>query len=224
MPTLTPHDALLDKWRASSGQLINFVKDGIIDEGRWVKTNTKVLLLLKEAYSNKVTTGFDQRAVIRDYYKGVKKDNNITWINGALWCYAVQTRSPTMPAAKKSKILDDALLQAAVINVKKSDGKKTSDMKEIKAIAKRDGAFIQEQIAIINPDIVICGNTWTSVEHLYSDRTRIFPRVWFADSRYFINFWHPAYFGHTRRFYYEKLLEFLGEIDAHRTRTAITTI
>ena len=219
------NDELLKRWASLPEQSINFIKDGVIDKDKWDKVNCKVLLLLKEAYSDKSPTGFDLCLTIRDKWKGIKKSGrDNTWINSALWCYAAQKISSAMPDPNKNNpTLNEALLQAAVINIKKSDGKKRSKMKEIRAIAKRDGNFIKEQIAMINPEIVICGNTWVSVNHLYPKAIRLLPRVWFADGMYFINFWHPAYFGYTRKSYYDRLLSLIREIETHRSAISLST-
>ncbi|MBK8454251.1 MAG: hypothetical protein WAQ53_12055 [Thiofilum sp.] len=208
---------LLKRWASLPEQSINFVKDGVIDKNKWDKVNCKVLLLLKEAYSDKSPKGFDLCLTIRDKWKGIKKDGrDNTWINAALWCYVAQTLSSITPDPDKNNpILNDALLQAAVINVKKSGGKSSSDMVEIAAIAKRDGDLIKRQIAILEPNVVICGNTWKAVKHLYPDAIRVFPRVWFVNGVYFINFWHPAN-QFPRDLNYFSLVTLLREKEIHR--------
>lgn len=65
-------------------------------------------------------------------------------------------------------------------------------MAEIGAIAKRDGELLKKQVELIAPNVVVCGNTWGEVKHLWTDSKRIFPRIWCTESITFINYWHPA--------------------------------
>jgi hypothetical protein len=170
-----------------------FILDGIIDEARWRSARRKVLLLLKEAYDEPgVTEGFDLRAVIRDRWKGAKY--NIWW-NAAYWCYAAQAQSgvPPLPASEAEYVAaNEALLGAAVVNVKKSDGRSESSETDIARYATLDGSLLKEQIRLIHPEIVICGSTFGAVRDLWPAAAQAYDLLWKCDGMLIVDFWHPA--------------------------------
>ncbi|MBX9906080.1 MAG: hypothetical protein K2Y31_17170 [Burkholderiales bacterium] len=189
------HEQLLSRWcELSHHRNKPFIKDGIIDIHRWEHAPRKVLLLLKEAYGEEdATEGYDLRKVIRDEWNGPKYK---IWWTAAYWCYAIHHSKSTFskfPSDDEAYALaSESLLSSATINVKKSNGKSISDSDEITQHAMRDGDLIRLQIELINPEIVICGNTWGAVQHLWPDAVPTYDLVWKHDSRYFIDFWHPA--------------------------------
>jgi hypothetical protein len=184
---MNEHEELLSEWAKNTGQTADFIKDGVIDPDRYQQTKTKVMFLLKEAYqSGESPNGFDLRLVIREKWKGPRGK---TWHTVGRWSYAAQGGT-VFPAP--SDAAKEALLSSAVVNIKKSNGRSRSDMNEIRKIAQQDGELLKRQIALIAPDIVICGNTWGEVKHLWAESKRIFPRIWRTESITFINYWHPA--------------------------------
>ncbi|HQR03590.1 MAG: hypothetical protein JSR19_02105 [Proteobacteria bacterium] len=190
------HEALLDRWsKQPHHKGKGFIRDGIIDPELWGRAPRKVLLLLKEAYDEPgVTEGFDLREVIRDEWKGPRYK---IWWTAAYWCYAIHHASSCIPALPESDrdyaAAGHSLLSSATINIKKSHGRSTSDDTEIGHLAQRDGEFLRAQVETIDPCVVICGNTWWAIRHLWPDAELIYGGlVWRVRSRLFIDFWHPA--------------------------------
>jgi hypothetical protein len=97
-----------------------------------------------------------------------------------------------LPAKKDRK---GSLLASAVVNVKKSKGKKSSNLVEIENYAKKDKEWIRQQVAMIRPDIVICGGTFRAFEILWGSEAKpVYDlRVYRVGDRFFVDFWHhPA--------------------------------
>jgi hypothetical protein len=175
-----------------------FIKDGIVDPRRWASAaRPKVLLLLKEAYH-----GESEHWDLREYVRKLEHPDR-SLLNSAYWCYAIQciARGSLQPvpfrATRKSEYEQavEALKSSAIVNVKKSEGKSESSDEEIADYAKKDGPFIRQQIELIKPDVVVCGNTWVPVEHLWPDKDKDYIhdgvcRV--GRTAVFINFWHPS--------------------------------
>ena len=195
-------EEVLDKWaqrehHADKG----FIRDGIIDPARWRKAPRKVLLLLKEGYGE--GEDWDLRELIREQWQRPK--GNVWW-KAAYWCYAAQNAVPRIPAFPSldddRKALIEALLSAGAVNIKKSDGGSSSNDDDIERYATADGDLLKSQIDLINPDIVICGNTWWFVKHLWPMAQQIYDLVWMSDGVLFVDFWHPANrFPHVLNYY-----------------------
>jgi hypothetical protein len=196
---MDPHEKLLTKWSQQphhQGKGKCFIKDGIVDPHRWISARPKILLLLKEAYHEE--SGFWD---LRDYVRQEAPDPHGTLRNSAYWCYAIQSMVrgslPPVPFQDTRKCEYDKAVEflrsSAVVNIKKSEGTSTSSDEDIARCAKKDGLFIQQQIEWIKPDVVVCGNTWKHVEHLWQDKDRIYDGVWRVQQAVFIDFWHPSF-------------------------------
>lgn len=191
------HEDLLDGWsrrRHHQGQRFGFIKDGIIDNDRWRSADPKVLFLLKEARHGGAGT-WDLRKHLRE-----SAPKTATWRNAAYWCYAIdhikRGRLPGLPfpSERKAEYLKavEALRCSAIINIKKSNGQSSSSHGDIEWYARKDKQFIQRQIELIAPDVVICGYTWRYVEDWWPVRP-LFDGVYRTGHRVFVNFWHPSY-------------------------------
>ncbi|MGB8061292.1 MAG: hypothetical protein WCF26_05310 [Candidatus Sulfotelmatobacter sp.] len=193
-----PHyEKLLETWKPR-GRC--FIEDGIIDDDRWHSADPKVLLLLKEA-RHEGTGTWDLRRHLRE------EDPTNTWQKSAYWCYAVQgvksgslrclpfSNMPERKAEYEKAV--EALRASAIVNIKKIDGKETSDNEDIRKHAERNRHLIKQQIELIKPDLVICGNTWRFVENWWDKKEieKIYDGVYRVGQhqRVFIDFWHPAY-------------------------------
>lgn len=201
---MTQHDDFLDKWSQLDRHRNKcFIRDGIIDPVNWGK-DRKILFILREAYDRcHRPEGFDLCHTIREKWKGPK---GRTWWTVARWAFIAHygTEVWTPPLLKHSKPLwRESLIASAVVNVKKSNGRKRSDLKEIKCYAHEDAVWLRGQIDIINPDIVICGGTWKAIRPLWvSEPECVFDRVYRIGSRLFLSFQHPANRSSTSLNYY----------------------
>lgn len=190
-----PHEELLKEWAASARHYAKcFIRDGIIDPGRWSQAPRKVLFILREAYGDPTDTeGWDLRTVIREW-DGPKYK---IWWTVSYWAYALHRASlhsvPPFPVdATAFKAARQALLSCAAINIKKSGGKSSSDLDDLASYANSDGIFIRRQVDLIAPQIVVCGNVWSLIQRFWPDARQVYDAVWEAGGRTIIDFWHPA--------------------------------
>jgi hypothetical protein len=192
------HEELLREWEQLERHRGNcFIRDGVIDLAQWHLAKRKVLFLFREAYqSDPASGGYDLCRLIREVWKGPKGN---MWWTVTNWAYMAQHGSPTcipgfsdLPARKKRK---EALLATAVVNVKKSKGKKSSNLLDILEYAKKDRDLIRQQVAVIEPDMVICGGISEAFDVLWgSDAKPLYDRrVYRVGDQFFVDFWHhPA--------------------------------
>lgn len=184
---------IFSEWRLREPHLEQrFIEDGIIDFKKWEKSPRKVLFLLKEAYdTNQDSSGFSLTTLVREKWKGPK---GTTWWRMGYWAYLLQNISisnlPDYPANKREA--KEALLSSAVVNIRKSGGKKKSDPKVIAEYATRDRDLLRRQIDDISPNFVVCGGTWPQTKHIWPYASGVSSRFLRNDEINIINFWHPA--------------------------------
>jgi hypothetical protein len=203
---------LLNKWKQlDHHKNKGFVSDGIVDFDEWEKADQKILVVLKEAYGDKKQwkltdlIGDDDREKIKNYphYKMLSK-----------WLYVLHnTTHDKLPESIEDidpDLADSYLLSCAVINIKKSSGKSTSNNNEIYDYAVQDKDFLKKQIDLINPQIVLCGYTASSLLSGVYDLDD-YNQYYFSDycisfeGRTFIDFWHPSMKNGREEYYCNEL-------------------
>ena len=190
------HNKLMEKWieRHRRGRdNFGFVKDGIINPEIWFarEDNERILFLLKEAYEKDEEKHiWDLPSWIRETKcmdscdkecKGCFRAGN-AYTRLAEWVWGIdefcKTRSKKfdnnlgiMPYKRemyKNKRVE-MLCKASIINIKKSDGVKSSSYKNLMKYVKDDADLLGEQIAIINPTVIICGGTSELLSNIFSN-------------------------------------------------------
>ena len=186
------HEKLLSDWSKNElHQQQVFVSDGIIDFERWSKAPRKVLFLMKEAYGEPNTKeNWDFCSLLRTW--GKPKFKMLKLIS--YWAYALHHSRPgyVPPFTFTEECACDSFLASALVNVKKSNGKSTSQDDDLIKYVHSDGGFLLKQIELIDPQIVVCGNIWRLVCHLWPNREEIYDRVWQCGKYLFIDATHPA--------------------------------
>lgn len=190
------HNALMKKWieRHRCGRNnFGFVKDGIINPEIWFDRDGKerILFILKEAYEKDVEKHiWDLPSWIRGTKcmdscnkdcKGCFRAGN-AYTRLAEWVWGIdefcKTRNKkfdntlgVMPykrsVYKKKRV--EMLCKASIVNIKKSDGEKLSSYKNLMTYVENDADLLVEQIAIINPTVIICGGTFDLMHSIFSD-------------------------------------------------------
>ena len=196
------HATLLAEWKQRyPGD--GFVSDGILDDALWGLAERKVAFLLKEAYGDpKNPRDWDLRE-----YLGRRWDAHRMWWTAAHWSHVVQGLVGPL-VTPYDQIKDDriacrsALLSAAVVNIKKSNGRTLSNRADLDQYVRRDGDLIQRQVALVAPEILICGATWPLVRHLWTIRRRVAQWVVDVDGMLVLDFWHPAGWVRRKEHYY----------------------
>jgi len=143
---------LFGRWKASLGDGSNyFTPDGIIDEVEFDKQNLRVLFLGKEAND----------------LNGGGWDFRIEWAKDPNWRHARQVKKwaagilddfPPFEEITTSKV--NHLRRVACMNVKKIPGGASSLVADVERDVRVHSSFIREQVAIIDPDVIIGGLSW----------------------------------------------------------------
>lgn len=128
----------------------SFLEDGLFDEQEWKKQAVKILYVLKEANWENGNTDLCEYLLSEKsstYWK--------TWNNIVRWTQALRGGGPYQyEVTKRDKT--NCLRTIAALNIKKVGGDGRADDKEISQFGKRDAAFINRQIELYQPDIIIC--------------------------------------------------------------------
>ena len=148
-------DDLFRLWvgRYSPDEQMRFVKDGVIDEASWNRYAQRIVFLLKEPNLGDIGNGN------HDFREWARME---PWRDLGYWAYALQTTTmSSIRSFENAKTTYHSACNAsAVVNVKKLGGGGTADDKELARALSRDWYLIAEQLAIIQPTIVVCGGTW----------------------------------------------------------------
>lgn len=165
--------------------------DGPSNWDLWESQKLKIMFLVKEARQGA------HPCVPNQSIEG-KFPRNIS-----RWKYAIQKifleniKDPHFPTQNELTLNDDI----AIVEVKKLNEENiSSNNKEIEKYAKEDQELLKQQIEIINPDIIICGNTLNSFDLIYNYTYEIEETLvtidkvtaWNIDNRFVIDFYHPT--------------------------------
>jgi len=153
MSIRSQEDALFKKWRRHHG--VDFVADGVVSEQHYGASKPKVLFLLKEP-NDPGPCRCDLRTYLLD---GARQPS---WTNVARWTEGIQKLDVDIPWSELSNdAMTDARRQKALrsivaVNIKKTPGGFTSDHKELKRVAVQDARFLEEQLTLYTPDLIVC--------------------------------------------------------------------
>lgn len=171
-----------------------FISDGIIDEELWNKSKIKILYIFKEAY-NSDTGDFDLRNHLSKPLSVLRKK---MWWTVSQWTYGVNKIIegvgvvPFDENFKKNQEMNKLFHSIAIINIKKSSGKTSSNSSDLAKYVEADWDHLKEEIDEINPDLIIGGSTWPLIQDKFDSMTKEDEWLYKADGRYYVDFWHPA--------------------------------
>ena len=130
------------------------VIDGVVSEKAYRECSCKILYVLKEVNGGQ---GWD----LRDYlYQGGRPQ---TWDNIARWTEAILNLDQhfqwqyMMENTRQRR--EQYLKKIAVLNLKKEPGSHTANQQEVALSAVRNSTLIQNQVALYEPDMIICCGT-----------------------------------------------------------------
>ncbi len=176
-----------------------FVSDGIVNPNKWGNYgNKKILFVMKEAY------GGDGDWSLADWLLNEHPTLRI-WKRIAKWSHGLQYTTSNCICRYMENLSElvhnEALERIAVMNLKKSDGKSSSQYAEIAAYANLDSLEIRKEFELIDAEIIICGATFNMLcsallgnplpEDEKSDNWYYFLNI-FGKKRLFIDYYHPA--------------------------------
>ena len=181
-----------------------FISDGAVFPEIWNDKNKgkKIAFVLKEAY------GEDADWSLTDWLRKTGPGYNI-WYRVVEWIYGIlNTTSSSIARYSPDKISFDKsedkpnewLSQVAIVNIKKSGGRSTSNYDEIKAYALADKEEIIKELELLDPDIIVCGATAETLNGIcggFVGPDRCDNWYYYSDvigdrERLFIDFYHPA--------------------------------
>jgi len=146
----TELNRLFDEWERSNPEYSNsFVRDGIVNEDQYKMAREKVLFLVKDA-NDPNRTRWDLANILND-----RLSHNFP-IRIAEWAYGILNGFPPIDSFRYEP-LHDALKSVAVMNIKKIGGGAEAKSQEIALYARRDREFIQKQITLTSPTIIVGG-------------------------------------------------------------------
>jgi len=193
---------MFDEWKNKDlhqNQL--FITDGIIDREIWSKSNDGVMFLLKEAYDSKRTEGsWDLPSLIKK--RGV---SGRTFKPMAQWAYGIQKviqNKEISPYIQNNDQVQKALFSSAIVNLKKSGGRKKSGIKNLEKYVDEDWKLIYEQISGIAPKIIVCGNTWSLIKGKLIHKTKVSDCAFLSNGILYIDYWHPSNRASNKMNYY----------------------
>ena len=192
-------NALFEKWKQARPEYEvegkRFTIDGIADYDAWEKSKPKILFLLKENHDEEYEPCW-----------GITVDSKPWSLNIARWRQILIELFRDISKEISFEIVDlpETIDDIAMVEVKKlNEGKKVSSNSDIMKYAKRDNKFLKEQIDLINPQVVLCGNTGDFYDIIYADDSsckeseRLSPDLskcacWKYHDRLIIDFYHPS--------------------------------
>jgi len=193
-------DTLFERWKNAlyeRGVKDIFVQDGIVDETKY----SNIIWLLRETngYSGHLAKLIKKcildSASCKNYWKTPSTHYKMALAVAAL-------RHPDRPIDDIKKMKKSALLHAAVVNIKKTEGTEKSNIDEIVSFLKQDQMFIKEEVKLLKPKVIIVGGM-KSIKRIYRiifelfELEKIEDDIFFSKSlnAYVISTHHPAYTG-----------------------------
>jgi len=219
-------DSLFERWRSTYTDEDKFICDGIINEDKWSRATDRVLFLLKELNLAPGSWSASQPfEVQRDFRKTVDER---PWKEIGQWAYAILHRreKPRFADADAVANYEQACRSIAIVNCKKTAGSNSSSFSEIKKYAIRDKEFINAQIQLIDPSIIVCCGKNTSFQlakklfqdandaklHYQSTANDLSGRIWKGSRYWWVDYVHPSMRVGTRKRKYDGLLELATQI------------
>ena len=182
-------NVLFKEWQKNAPEYN--VWDGVINEDLYKGANTKILFIAKEPNNPEQTAGD-----FREWWK-----NDIKYAFSyriAEWSYGILNDFPEYDEIWKNKgTAHSTIQQIAFMNIKKVGGGGNANFDQLMDHAKKNTDYIQQEIGIIDPEIIILGNFWKGL------RSVLFPNLEWKNSGYdraiakyqkskIINFYHPS--------------------------------
>lgn len=200
-------DALMFRWKEAHRDKgwQNFIYDGAVNTAMYESSTPKICFFLKEAYSK----GDDTSWSLTDWLN----DGAMTrmWGSVAEWSYGIMHTTKTFIPPKPVLSTSEKTMQlrsSAIVNVKKSNGQVQSDYDDLLRYVIEDKELLKEELEILNPDVIVCGNNSSLLRVLFGARINSKHKVdsdgqinyefmrkngfAFVGTRVIIDYYHPA--------------------------------
>lgn len=195
-------EALYTKWESERPDYNKFCRDGILVESEWDKSHPKILFLLKET--------FEDFSIIEGNEYGPEGNSHTFWRRMRMWTYIItEVYNDRIPTFEKAlSIKEEPNKDIAYVNIKKN-AQKSKNKNEAKSVdsdirsyAIRDKEFLQRQIDIINPSVVLCCSTFKFCDIIFNNIRRVSDNLYNSNGIWIIDFGHPSqtYFSYRENF------------------------
>lgn len=199
------YNDLLVKWKEARPEY-KFIHDGIINEEAYCKSEPRILFLLKESNDDYIDIALENGVV--DPANGNstlfwRKINIIQYILEKTW--AGKPVNETDIETCKNKLIKGI----GYVNVKKNaENKSVSDTSDLFFYAEKDADFLQKQIALLSPQIVVCCGTKTLYDTIYpTEYSPLTSGISHTKEYLVIDSYHPSYYGES----FEDLFQWLSK-------------
>ncbi len=144
-----------EHWQSYGIGADKFSPDGIINEESYQGASIKLLFILRESNTGH-GKGIDIKIHLGDNLKW------IIWHQLAKWAFGILNNfeRPFEDVNNSYEEMRAASRQIAVMNLKKYTGGSSVDYSLLNAFAFLDSEFIREEIDIIEPEVIVCCNTF----------------------------------------------------------------
>ena len=192
-------EELFKKWKSSvDTNDTAFITDGVMDPEIWFKQNERILFVLKEAYSEEGANDWDlakDHVLLKNPF-----GRRATWRNISLWTKGLKNPyADYEPNDDELKVFGNRYLHSiAAINIKKYNGKNTSDDEDINYYAVNEKDYIKREIELCDPSVIVCCNTAFAlnnvIDYNYEKRnSQLFYYTYINGHEVIvIDFYHPA--------------------------------
>lgn len=147
-------EVLFAEWREKRP---GFVADGAVDEEAYLSSRIKLMFVLKEVNDDPDGGEWDLRQFLRDGGRSQTWDNITRWIYGIRQLPSDIEWSKIADIDKEKRI--NTLRSIVAVNLKKSPGGHTTVPVELAMIADEDKLYLNRQLCIYDPDIIVCCGT-----------------------------------------------------------------
>jgi hypothetical protein len=126
-----------------------------VEEGVYWRQPQRIVYLLKEVNVTEGEDPWDLASFLLEAKRGP------TWNMVAYWTFGLLNGLPRWVDVPKANedFRRQWLRRIAVINLNKAGGGESSDRRSLREIAARDADLLREQLALLDPSVVVCGGT-----------------------------------------------------------------
>jgi len=152
--------------------------DGPFDIKKYYESKTKILWLLKEPYDSRPESKKKEES-FRSIFNWKKTHlieikSNKTWIPILYVSHGILNNiTGGELLSKKPAEIVDTFSNIAIINVSKIPAKTTTKWNDLVKSYKKNETLLKKQIEILNPDILIFGNTFDLYKNIFKTKTEI---------------------------------------------------
>jgi hypothetical protein len=188
------------------GRRKDIVACGVVDEEVYLQAKPKIVFVLREPHTEE--TGFTiPNGLRRQVEKGLcgkplEQGWMYTWRQAGVWAYAILYGFDSYKKLREDICVVKGLQAIGMTNLKKTGGGATSNLRSIRESASRELDLWRNELLVMSPDLIICGNTYHEVVNglgikekplLKHDNTPYYYSEWKLGDKVIVilDFWHP---------------------------------